>query len=485
MLEAFKQRLPSVETVMRIFYNLFEEEQNKKPLVAAYYPTYLCNANCGFCSQSEYTQDKGARNPIDEQKQLRDLELIRQDCPNIYILGGEPSIHRGILNLLGKCSDLNFDVIGLNTNGIVYIPEMLETVNLLVFSLHSTDPSRIAEIYGRSATQTKLGEKVLENLRKYTQLADKTGTQVVVNAVITGDNIDEISKIADLCREMGIKLNVAPAVTQNGLPDESLGSIEYVLLIQSLIDSQDLMACSTAYLEKIKHFGYFKCAPNLVPGIDPDGNVIVPCPNLPNHHRINLAEHGGLINAIQEGRKQYGEFKTAKECVGICHKTCYMEGASIATVSDFINRTRLTLGLVLEPTYEGLPCDPRFNSASKTALRDANLFLINNRPFRDKRVFDDLEQFDDDTLRLIKGYFLNRIMVAARWTEVLPNDQADWRIIGDGLIDLVTKHFRKALSGIETVINRPLVPDFMKTEETVRYIEYVNLLKGELARRNS
>ncbi|MBI5412380.1 hypothetical protein HZA43_04405 [Candidatus Peregrinibacteria bacterium] len=100
---------------------------------------------------------------------------------------------------------------------------------------------------GVTSGRTDLGATVLDNLRKYALAAQESGVEVVVNSVITADNLADIPAIAALCKSLGIRLNIAPAIMENGLPDQRLSSslerVEYLRLIESLQGEQGLMAC--------------------------------------------------------------------------------------------------------------------------------------------------------------------------------------------------------------------------------------------------
>lgn len=338
-MEVLGKRLPSPETIGRFLANLTRPEKEKKPLIAAFYLTFDCNARCNFCSQSKYVygDSKGKHNGnIELEKRLSVLRKLREDVPNIYFLGGEPTVYPDFEKILQESADLGFDTIGVNTNGLLYKPEILSNANLLVVSLHSVDPAKIASIYG---VTSRWGVQALENIKRYANERNDSAVQMTINCVITGNNIMDVYKIAEFCRTLGIQLNVAPAILDGGRPDERLmGNPEYHTLINWLLNQNGLIASSRAYLEIIREFEPFVCTPHVIPGIYPNGDVVVPCPELSNNQKpVNLFEAGGLNKALKLGRAKFedehGVLDTRTRCAEMCHKTCYIEGSGISTIN--------------------------------------------------------------------------------------------------------------------------------------------------------
>lgn len=484
MLEVFGKRLPSFETIARFAENLVSPEASKKPLAVAYYPNYDCNAQCDFCSQRENREDHAGKPEPDLSAQLEDIEMIRRDCPNIYLLGGEPTIHRGIMEILRKCSELDFDVVALNTNGIRFLPEALEYLNLLVFSLHSADPQKIAEMFG-FGQNPHLGKTVLENLRKYAELAKDKEVTVVVNSVITAKNIQEIYGLAELCREIGAKLNIAPAIMPNGQPDAGLmDNPEYQQLIDNLLADRKILACSTSYLRKIRRFGQFSCTPQAIPAVTPDGNVLAPCPNVSDRKEVSIKTASGLNKAIRKGRDQYGEFDPEKDCIGVCHKTCYVEAAGMAGVVPLVRRFRALVTAQMPMIEEHLAVNPEGLSEEMTIIaREINAFFVRHYPFVEKLPAKEIEELEDETVAFLRNYFRQRASMLYETQKSAGNLDFAMKVIIDGFVQFFTRPFDGFFSGLETRVNRPFVTDFTTTREINRCERNAALFNAELKNR--
>jgi len=344
-MQVLGKRLPNAETFSKALVNLALPERAKKPLIVAYYLTFRCNARCGFCSQKQFVYgEQRDKYRTDLKTQLRVLEAIRADTPNVYLMGGEPTVDRNLALLLAKCESLGFDTIAVNTNGIVFRQEILENANVLVISLHSMDPSKIASVYGLPEA---VGDRVLENIQRYAESG--TGVAVTINSVITGDNIEDIYDVAAFCRGIGAKFNVSPAISPGGRPDTTImNNDRYRKLIDWCIERPSLLAPTLACLEVVRDLKPFVCMPNTIPGVYPNGDVVAPCPEFSEGLvPVNILQAGGLNKAIVAGRRsfeaEHGAFDT-RNCAGLCHKTCYIEAANISTLTGVV---RLATGMPL------------------------------------------------------------------------------------------------------------------------------------------
>lgn len=344
-METLRQGLRSRENLARILEDLFLPERDKKPISAQFNITTQCNAHCGFCVKGPYThgEKKGSYGPPDLEQQKEILRLLRRDVPNIYLSGGEPTAHPHLRELLEECSKLNFDSVTVNTNGLLFKPEILQHADILVFSLHAADPAKNACVLGLPPQK---GEQIFENLEHYIREHDSEKTTLVVNCVITGDSIQDAIEVAKLCKKLGIKFNPAPAIMPNRFPDSRLiENTDWILFIDWLMQQNGLIASSAHYLQKIKGFSPFACTPNLTPSVYPNGDINVPCDNAPDHVTQNVLERGGLISALRTGRAAYGKFDPSEECAEKCHQLCWIEGSAASTPGGII---KLAQGAVMK-----------------------------------------------------------------------------------------------------------------------------------------
>lgn len=230
-------KVSRAQSIGRVVDNLVVPEREKLPLVMCMYLTYRCNAACGFCSQDEYVRgDKKGDFQMydgDLERRLQILEIVRREVPNIYFLGGEPTVYPGFKAVLEQSERLKFESVAVNTNAILYKPEILEHCDLLVASLHCDDSHKLADMYGIFIPKA---EGVYENIRRYADERDPGKTRMVINCVVTGGGIDDAWDVIDFASREGVQVNIAPAIGKDGRPDPKLvGSAEYKALIDWLL----------------------------------------------------------------------------------------------------------------------------------------------------------------------------------------------------------------------------------------------------------
>lgn len=326
-MEALRQGLKSPASLVRVIENLFLPERLKMPLLAAFHLTMRCNANCACCNKHNgaVADPRDQCQPsLEQQKEV--LRMLRDDVPNIYLMGGEPTVHPQFEELLEECANLDFDSVSVNTNGLIYKTEILEYADVLVFSMHSANPAKNAKMFGVPEEQA---ERMKRNLAHYACGRNPKKTALVVNCLVSPDSIDDAYGVAYCCKHLGVQFMPAPIIMADKQPDSGLlGNKQYVKFLDFLAGENGLCASSRHYLNTIKHFSPFACAPNTVPAVYPNGDVLVPCENVATPERINLLKAGGLKRAIALGRERYGNFDPSQECADKCHRSCFIETSS-------------------------------------------------------------------------------------------------------------------------------------------------------------
>lgn len=493
-MEINNRHIPSLETVFRAFENLLLPEEQKKPLVMAFYLTFACNARCSFCSQFDFVGgNKEAPRP-DLETQLRTLELVRREVPSIYLLGGEPTVHPHFKELLAACRDLDFDVVGVNTNAVRYVPEILDDANMLVASLYSTNPERVGASLGLNELA---GQRVISNVARYAHERDPKRTQMVVNKVITGEDgdIDNAYKVANLCVDLGVNFNIAPAIMSNGRPDPRLiDNPLYQQLIDDLMMDGRLMACTRAYLRQIRNFEEFACVPNVVSGIHPNGDMVVPCPNVHAPEMVNILGAGGVIEALRIGRERFGPFDPATKCADKCHKLCYVESANLSSkkgVIDYLRqvfqrRTRFFSGMSAE---ESRDCSDEIvkelESLCDKYMRDLHRydFLLMEWFPKHKAFSKDIEKLSDEALLSLRTA-LEEVMdfIEMRW-EFLGDPQRFLAMFGDIVNGIFTRPFVKLLGPLEDFLKVGIISDFSGGRTINRLRDYLKRVDAEFQRR--
>ncbi len=141
---------------------------------------YSCNSNCQFCSIDPRKRNINKTT----QEALNDiLQARREGFRVIGFGGGEPTIRKDIINLVGFAKKIGFETIRIQTNGIVlsyksFCENLIAAgVNFLKFSIHGHKP----EIHD---TLTKLPgsfKKSVSGLENVHSLEVRTEVDIVIN----------------------------------------------------------------------------------------------------------------------------------------------------------------------------------------------------------------------------------------------------------------------------------------------------------------
>jgi len=150
--------------------------------------THLCNAKCGFCLDSDNSRKSFL--PREEWESiLQKCALVSQDC-KLVLLGGEPSLHPGLVSIVCTARDVGFQFIQIVTNGIrLSNPKLFDEVtsaglNIIGLSIHGAT----AETHdGLTAHQG-----AFEAIGRLLQLAERRDVLVSVNTVVTRQNLHEL-----------------------------------------------------------------------------------------------------------------------------------------------------------------------------------------------------------------------------------------------------------------------------------------------------
>lgn len=161
---------------------------------------FRCNNYCHFCVQG----DKRERLPAKpEDELLRSLEEGRAGgAEGVVITGGEPTLHKRIVEIARKARDLGYTLIQVQSNGRTFCYEDLckrlidAGVNEFGPSLHGSTPKIHDYLTGSPGAfmQTVSGVRILKRLKQ----------RVITNSVITKANYVDLPNLARLLVSLGV-----------------------------------------------------------------------------------------------------------------------------------------------------------------------------------------------------------------------------------------------------------------------------------------
>ncbi|XP_039289085.1 molybdenum cofactor biosynthesis protein 1 isoform X3 [Nilaparvata lugens] len=155
--------------------------------------TERCNLRCQYCMPEDGVQltNKSHLLTTDELIKLADL-FVRQGVNKIRLTGGEPTVHKDIINITKRLRSLDgLDSIAITTNGITLTHHLVELqragIDHINISLDTLNPDRYEKVTRRSHRGWK---RVIAGIDLAIQLGY---SPVKVNCVVMrGFNEDEI-----------------------------------------------------------------------------------------------------------------------------------------------------------------------------------------------------------------------------------------------------------------------------------------------------
>lgn len=173
-------------------------------------PIAECNLNCYFCITQRYLRHK--RDEVGEMRQLPtrymlDLVAFLADwgVRGLCISGGgEPSLHKGIPEVIQQGIDCGMDV-AIVTNAVSISDELAEALMLcrwVALSVDAGDRLTYNLVKGRDKF-----DRVLDNITRLTNLRDKSNSKVDLcyKFLILPENMEEIYQACKLAKEIGVQ----------------------------------------------------------------------------------------------------------------------------------------------------------------------------------------------------------------------------------------------------------------------------------------
>lgn len=170
--------------------------------------TYRCPARCVFCSEAERMRTF-ERNPVTAAMILEVLkEWVPRGVRHVHFTGGEPTLHRQLPEILGRCKRLGLRT-SLGTNGwrladAAYAARILPVVDEFMISLHGPDAATHEGLSGRAGGFDRAVVAIAR--------APSPG----VNIVATQRNLGQVVSTARLAVALGAGFVLVSTVSPEG-----------------------------------------------------------------------------------------------------------------------------------------------------------------------------------------------------------------------------------------------------------------------------
>jgi len=265
----------------------------------------------------------------------------------LYLTGGEPLLREDIGQILRFAKKIGM-VTMLGTNGF-YLEDKIEQIYKdLDYLRVSIDSLRIHDCI-------RVCNSAFENALRGIKLAKKMGMNIIINATVTSETIDEMEDLAKFAEDLNCGITLSPLVLKfrgegnSGIDFSGLLPEygDYVLSVNRLKEKYPCILNSDPYLSLVRRggIGYagIKCkACDIMLSANPQGDIYFPCNTNPVE-KINLKMTGELkkvwhSKAANHIRREVKNYNFCKSCMDRCYVLPSLF-FSVRGICDFLRHT--------------------------------------------------------------------------------------------------------------------------------------------------
>ena len=170
------------------------------------YITLACDLRCRYCYMYDFLENADNKLELMDPDFLFGLINFFSDSGNgldrMTLLGGEPTLHPDITEIIDVISNMPIKEKRMTTNGIgthhlkleKLKPEALEHISV---SIDGTNPETNDPTRGRGTF-----ENILETIGKYSQ----TGIKLSINYTVTSNNLSQLNEVIPFFAEKGVSI---------------------------------------------------------------------------------------------------------------------------------------------------------------------------------------------------------------------------------------------------------------------------------------
>lgn len=292
-----------------------------RPLLYSYYVTHRCSLRCIYCSDGKgrpFCEEPVPELALPDVKRL--LDLLRRSGDTLDITGGEPLIREDLEEILSAARERGFRTV-VNTKGLGLTkrPRLFELCDVLVVSVDSLKPERLAPLLGGALPAA---HEIVATLDEIPRMAKGSKCRVVLSAVATSETLDDVGEVLDRAMANNWGLHFSPQLSGTAVHAGLRNNPRYVRLVERVRQAKRErpgVLGIDEYLLRVRDFDSYRCHPLLMPVIRPDGTMPYPCLERPVT-KIDLLAQGSLEKALAEARRQAPEALRCREsCQIFCH----------------------------------------------------------------------------------------------------------------------------------------------------------------------
>ncbi len=235
---------------------------------------HVCNNRCLFCTSGQMTE-RGLTSYADYDRLVAELDsAAARGVETVTVLGGEPTLHKRIIDFLRHAVGLGFGEIVLFTNGARGEDRALleEISSLGDFTWRFSIQGGTEAVHDHVTQRKGAFRKVLSGLETLNEL----GQRITVNTCVNAVNVASLRELPAVLGRLGVSGYHADMVRPHSVGDRTPKELDALLAPYKLV-SEGLVAMLAAFEEH---------APQIEVRI---GNL--PFCTLPDH--VGSVEHGG------------------------------------------------------------------------------------------------------------------------------------------------------------------------------------------------
>ena len=225
---------------------------------------FTCNSRCHYCTQLDYRVIPQADQLDLSTEQIRERIAFaaKNGYDQIGFSGGEPTIRPDFLDLIAFAKSLDFERIGVTTNGRMFAyPAFAQRavragLDSFTFSLHGPTP----QIHDDITAAPGALQQALAGLANLKAAADKQGIRLHLmnNQIILPSNVQYIAEMVEMLAPLGVRLfMIQPFISQRSNVEE-LG--RFYVPYQDVVDSvQRALPVLRQYGARIKPYNVPNC----------------------------------------------------------------------------------------------------------------------------------------------------------------------------------------------------------------------------------
>jgi MoaA/NifB/PqqE/SkfB family radical SAM enzyme len=281
------------------------------PICVRIKPTNRCCHNCFFCVYNyDFSKMHETTNRIDEIPVNKLLDIL-DDLKTIgtkaitYSGGGEPLMHRNIIEILDKTLEVGLD-LSLLTNGQFITNKIAERLVTAKWIRISVDYFSHQSFIDSRGGNIKMFDNLIDNIKSFTSM--NRSCEVGVNYIITKNNYKQLINSAEFLNKLGVdNIRYSPVWTPDFYNYHKEIENEVIDLLKTIREQfSNTMNIYDSYKikEDVSKRSYHKCYfMQIVPVIGADLNIY-------NCHNKAYSTDG-IIGSIKD--KKFSEVWFSKE----------------------------------------------------------------------------------------------------------------------------------------------------------------------------